>query len=676
MIFYIPNAVALISLFVSLLKLVFSLFIGATLVFYVKYVPDEYANSIRWSRTGGLREMVQLILRSYPHIPKRSKIVLIYAILMGVCNLGVSVLLSAMVSRADKDWNSTLSRTFITHLNTLDSSFWRAYMTPESSVEQSLTRMLNDTYRNPSPAPRTRYTPRPFAYETGCKESNAAIFNFRTSTPVYMHSSGRGCKTYIMSLGGISYDWEPNNTVFRQIDSDTSMVVAPAWKIDDLSGFDDATEPAFFVNGTNGLCDRFRATISTSFFPDFPGDKVLALPETRITTCRYGGNGSLVMSGTYLQFAVNHMLEFDNITASILPDPNLLPLLKPMGTAIREGVFTSPTNNSTYVVLSKLHSSASDVDFLSCLSVSRKPKGGMGLLCSYLLTSVIVVDPKPIDSIIEADLGRYLDIQNIQSQLDFTVVHLPPGTDSSQEKTPLFSAARLIKATTDATQYLASLGHNVQEYKHPVSKIDQLYVLYDSIEIKDGYEVSTTGLIIICTLAGLFALIWGISEICYPAVYNSSIYKTIYKELKSKDGSVQMLMQCTHEPLAFDGNLVVPGLGDQSSAAPNAASQDCTVILTQPCNNPWSRQYELQPLPVLEEMPAQSPFLISWSITAPMPTTSSPAAATTITNLTMSTTTSRPAKETYESGNLAVPPPTYPRSPRVGDYTEPTPTRS
>ncbi|KAI9236193.1 MAG: hypothetical protein BYD32DRAFT_462782 [Podila humilis] len=54
MIFHTPYAVAVIGLFVSLLKLAFSLFAGATLVFYVKYFPDEYANSIRWSRAGGL----------------------------------------------------------------------------------------------------------------------------------------------------------------------------------------------------------------------------------------------------------------------------------------------------------------------------------------------------------------------------------------------------------------------------------------------------------------------------------------------------------------------------------------------------------------------------------------------------------------------------------------------
>jgi hypothetical protein len=443
------------------------------------------------------------------------------------------------------------------------------------------------------------------------------------------------------------------------------MVIAPAWKIDNI--LDDATEPPFFVNGTDYLCDRYRVAISPSFFPDFPGDEVLTLPVTRTTTCRYGGNGSLVMTGTYFQFAVNHMPDFDNITASLLPDPVSLPLLKSMSAVIGEGVFATLTNNSTYVVLSKLYSSASDADFFTCLSISRKSKGGMGLLCSYLLTSAIVVNPQPIDSTIEADLGRDINIQNTQSQLDFTIVHLPPGTDSNQEKTPLFSSARLIKATTDTTRYLASLGHNVQEYKHPVSKIDQLYVLYDSVELKDGYEVSTTAFIFICTFAGLFAIIWGISEARYPTVYNSSMYKTIYKELKSKDESVQMLMHCTHDPLAFNGNLIVPDPGDQSSVTPNTSSQDCTMISTQP-HNSSSQQYELQPLAMLEEIPAQSPFLISWSVPAPTPIMS-PATATTTTTLTMSATTSIPVKETrtegYEGDNHGIPPPIHPSSPRV-----------
>ncbi|KAF9579387.1 hypothetical protein BGW38_004380 [Lunasporangiospora selenospora] len=591
MIFHTPFAVALIGLFISLLKLVFSLFAGATLVFYVKYFPDEYASSIRWSRTGGLR----------------------------ICTLGVSTILAAMVSRVDMDGDSTIFKAFTTHLNTLDSNFWTTYMSSKSTVEQSLTRMLNDTYRNPSPSLRTRYTPRSFAYETGCNESNTAIFNDRQSTTIYMHSSNRSCMTYGMFLGGVSYDWEPNNTVFRKIDSDTSMVVAPAWKIDSDSKFDDATEPPFFVNGTNYLCDRYRVAISSSFFPDFPEDDILSLPITRTTTCRYGSNGSLVMSGTYFQFAVNHMQDFDNITASILPDPASFPLLKSMSTAIGEGVFASPTNNSTFVVFSKLHSSASDADFFTCLSVSRKSKGGMGLLCSYLLTFAIVINPQPIDSTIEADLDGYIEIQNAQSQLDFTIVHLPPGTDNNQEKTAMFSSARLIKATTDATRYLASLGHNVQEYRHPVSKIDQLYVLYDSVELKDGYKVSTNSFIILCTFAGLFAIIWLISEMHYSTVYNGSIYKTIYKELKAKDESVQMLMHCTRDPLAFNDNPVVPDPGDQSSTTCKTSSQDCTVTSIQPLNSSLGQQYELQSLPMLEEIPVQSPFLIPWPVPALTP---------------------------------------------------------
>ncbi|KAG0247553.1 hypothetical protein BG011_001302, partial [Mortierella polycephala] len=214
-----------------------------------------------------------------------------------------------------------------------------------------------------------------------------------------------------------------------------------------------------------------------------------------------------------------------------------------------------------------------------------------------------------------------------------------------------------------------------KEYKHPVSKIDQLYVLYDAVELKDGYEISTTAFIIICTFAGLFVLIWAISEKCYPTVYNSSIYKTIYKELTSKDESVQMLMHCTHDPLAFNGNLVVLDPGDQSSATPNTSSQDCTMISTQPRNNSSSQQYELQPLAILEEIPAQSPFLISWSVTAPTPIMS-PATATTTTTLTMSATTSRPVKETrtetYEGDNLGITPPINPSSPRVEYNTTPT----
>ncbi|KAG0331205.1 hypothetical protein BG004_001774 [Podila humilis] len=616
MIFYFRFAFAVIGLFATVVKLSLSLFVGATLVFYVKYSSDKYASSVRWTRTGGLREMVELLWHTCRLVPKRSTIALVYALVLGICTLGVSTGLTALVSRVDWEGGSTFSRAITAHLNSYDLVFWTAYKRPEVTVKDSFSMMLNDTYRNPNPAPRTRYTPRPFAYETGCNESNVMLTK-NLSSAIIMSTPITNCKTHAIILSSVNFDWDPKDALPRKIDRTTSMVVVPAKKISDTRMYD-TIQPYFATLAGNHSCNRFLFPDGMIYMsPVFPEDGVLALPATHATKCRDGAKGSMVLSLTYFQFAVNHIQDFDNITASILLDPVELPLLKPMSNAINEGVFGAPTNNMTLVILSKVPSSASDVDFLICLSRDRGSKGGMGLFCTYMLISVMIVMPQPMDTTIGADLGRDPSTWNTNSRLDFTIVHLPHTLDSegNQYKTPMFSSAQIIQATANATRYMASLGHNIQLYKDPVSNVDQLYVLYDAVPLEDGYQVSTAALATVCTLSVLFLIIFGFSEKFYETVYNSSIYKTIYKELKSKDESTQMMMDCTQEPLTFNDRQVVPDPGEQPPVTPTRSSQD-----NNPLESPMqpddisSQQHEVVPMATLNQGPAQSPFLGTWSI--------------------------------------------------------------
>ncbi|KAG0339745.1 hypothetical protein BG000_001421 [Podila horticola] len=674
MIFSLPFVV--ISVFASLVKLILSLFIGATLVFYVRYSRDKYASSIRWSRTGGFLEMIQLLWCSYRLVPRMSNAVLVSTMVASFSTLFVSSILTAMVSRTDMDGSSTAARAFTTQLISMDPSFWTTYLRPESTVEETLTVMLNDTRRNPNPNPRTRYTPRTFAHEAGCGESTAFITRNLTSL-IYMPSITINCKGYFIIPAGANFEWEPMAASLRVIDPNTLMAVAPATKgIGSPNA--DAIEPLFFAAGPGGnrLCTGITRSGQSSMSIDFPKDGIVDLPKTHVTKCQYGADGSLVSSVTYFKFAVGHMKDFDNITASILDDPISLPLLKPMNAAINEGAFTSPTNNSTLVMLLKIPSSASDVDFFVCMSKYREEQEEMGLLCTYALTSFIIVNPQAVDSTIAADLNRDsepLNSVNATNQLDFTILHVRqvPESEGSQKTTPQFSSAHLIKATADATRYLASLGHNVHIYKDPGSIADQLYILYDAVELKDAYKVSTAAFAVVCALTGLFGLIWAFSEVFFPTVYNGTLYKTIYKDLNSKDKSVPMLMHCAHDPLVFNGNQVGLHPNDQPTVAPETSSEDHPMDSLQRRNNVPNQQQERQPLMLLDEIPAQSPLMSSWSITASTPTMS-PATATPTTT----TNTSWPLQATqlqpYGNTNLGVPPPIPPRCPRFAHGTPST----
>ncbi|KAF9093921.1 hypothetical protein BGX27_001545 [Mortierella sp. AM989] len=681
MIFSLPFVV--VSVFASLAKLALSLFIGAILAFYVKYSGDEYASSIRWSRTGGLLEMIQLLWCSNRFVPRMSTAVLVSAITVSFFTLYVSSIITTMVSRTDMEGSSTATKAFTTQLISMDPSFWTTYLRPKSTMEETLTAMLNDIRRNPNPNPRTRYTPRSFAYEDGCDES--AVFITRNfTTTIRVPSKTNKCKMYILQLGGTHFDWEPRNVSLRTIDSSTFMAIAAPFAKGNDTHIIETIDP-FFVAARDIQTPRGIQMCSRITFPirerdislDFPKDGMIALPRTHATKCQYGTNGSLVSSATSFVFAVGHMLDFDNITASILDDPTSFPLLKPMNAAINEGVFTSPTNSSTLVMFTKIPSATSDVHFFTCMSKYREKQGEMGLLCTYMLILFIIVNPQDVDPTIVADLNPEFEpnSKKATNQLDFTILHLrqAPESETGLKTTPLFSSAHLIKATADAARYLASLGHNVHMYKEPGSMADHLYILYDAVELKDAYEISTAAFAVVCALTGLFGLIWVFSEKILPTVYNSTLQKTIYKELNSKDESVPMLMCFTHDPLAFDGNQVGFNPNDQLAITHESSFEDHPMVPLQCLNNVPDQQQEQQPLLPLDVTPAQFPLMSSWSITASTPILNPTRATTTATAATMNST-SRPLQTTqlqpHSSANLGVPPPIPPR-PRFANVTTP-----
>ncbi|KAF9577957.1 hypothetical protein BGW38_006516 [Lunasporangiospora selenospora] len=586
-----------ISSIISFVKLTFSLFIGAALVFYAKNSQDEYANSIRWSRTGGLLEMIQLLWSSYRLVPRRSSAAMAIVIIASIFALSVSTILTTMVSPVIMEGASTAARAFTMQLISTDNSFWDTYLNSESTVEETLTSMLNDTRRNPNSRPGNRYTPRTFAYEAGCDESIVAIVPEGLRIP----AASVKCKGYFMTIQDDRF-WDFNNTSFQRIDSNTSMVVIPAARANPSQTFWGPNPTFIAASRNNQLCFQYILKESMDIIStQFPKDGMITLPKTFVTKCQYGSKGSLVFSETELRFAVGRKQDFDNITATILDDPISLPLLKTMTTAINAGAFESPTNHSTLVMFSKPSSTGSDVDFFGCLSRYREEKEEMSFLCTYTLTSFIIVKPQAVDPVIANDLNRELEVLNrfgVTNQLDFTISHLPQISEyENSHKTSLFSSAHLIEATANATQYLASLGHNVYVYSDPGSIADTLYILYDTVELKLAYEVSLAAYVVVYVFAALFLSFWILSRKLFPTVYNSSLYKTIYTELSSKDESVPMLMRYTHGPLAFDDNQVVPDSDEQPSIIPETTSQGIPMTSLHCHSNVPSQQQEQQSLP-------------------------------------------------------------------------------
>ncbi|KAF9135009.1 hypothetical protein BGW39_005101 [Mortierella sp. 14UC] len=306
------------------------------------------------------------------------------------------------------------------------------------------------------------------------------------------------------------YNWDNGAAVISTTNPSTLKIKAPVIVTSNPSVF--AGLVLSFEGKERKSCGEVnsRGRLESVYFP-FPKDGVLSMTKTDASKCQFGSNETIVRSATYIHFAVNLLSDFGNITASIFDDPTSLPLLQIMNTAI-----------------------------------------------------MLSIKPQAWDLVMATDLNQTLtpsvnpnDTTNI---LNFNICHLPNAPETKELLIFSFSAVHLHNVTTDTAHYLASLGHNVLVSKGTGAGTvtDRLYVLYDTIELKDAFK-APTGLIISLSIFVAFCLgLWIVSLVLYPSSFNGSLYKIVFEELKAKEDKTPMLMDNSDDPLAFEGQRVIP----------------------------------------------------------------------------------------------------------------------
>ncbi|KAF9135011.1 hypothetical protein BGW39_005103 [Mortierella sp. 14UC] len=584
----IPTSFVVVSFTIGMIKVILSGTIGAILGFYVKYSRDEYADSIRWSRTGGFYEMISLYRNSCRQLPSRSRAIMILMISASLSTLFVTILLGAAVSRTDIAGTSATMGVFTQQPMPGDPTQWTdwsAYMESDATMAGTMASLFNDTRFNPYPSPRTVYTPHTYPYDVPCNETGAVISKNTQEMPFPYPSHHDNCKVVFLQIDSIIYDWDDKRASNRLISPDLHMVVAPlSYRKDGLFEM----EPEFYAY--NGKFCSLKGPTAASF-NTFPKDGFTALPRTDAVRCQFGSDDSFILAATFIKFAVNRLTDFNKVTAMIFDDPSNLPLLQSMNAAINNDTFSSPINNSTMVLFTSL---STNVDFLVCVSKFLVQQNGMALLCTYLTTATIMVKPQPWDPAIAADFKRNSTLSvkpdSIRNQNDISVYHMPLG---SRTNMITFSAAHLLQATTEATEYFASLGHNVVMDL----QTERLFVLFDAVKLRDAFEVSTTLLIVTGSIVCVCLFLWVISEIRDPAVYNGSLYKTIYKEIKSKEEDTPMLMDFKQDPLVFHGYQVIPNLAEQ----PKDPQQEVPMVILDIVSAQESPTQEIS----MQEIPMQ-----------------------------------------------------------------------
>lgn len=621
-----------ICIVIAITKVILSGTIGAVLVFYVKHSHDPYANSIRWSRVGGVLETVPLLWNSRREVSRRSCFNMSAMIVANILTLFVSIFLGKSVSRADVAGERNTAGITTGQLPPtipLAWTDWNAFMESDATMEDTMDLLLNDTRFNPKPDLRTVYTPRKYNYEITCNETEVVIGNSKRNVPFQFPSSLHNCKLVsLLILSRENFQWDTKTASSQLVTPDVHMVVAPIFYKKHIYNELDA-----YVSTNNGrFCFRFPQAVSS--FNSFPKDGMTSLPQTDATRCQYGSDDSLILAVTSIKFAVNRFDDFEKVMTLVFDSPSSLPLLQTMHNVIDSGIFLNPINNGTLVMLTRV---SNNVDFLVCASINFDQISIKGLVCTYFVVVTITAKPQQWDSIIPEVLNPRLkapyDAITTTNQNEINIHHMPSGTRNS---TDTFSAAHLLKATTDATVYLASLGHDVVMNQ----TTEQLYILFYTVQLKDAFEISNTLLIVMGAITVVCVVVWGLSEKLYEPVFNGSLYKVIYKEIEAKGEVVSkenikpdedikpdeeiepieetkpievtktpMLMDCTHDPLAFEGYQVIPHMNEHSVQS----SQDQGHAMIAITEQSPAQQMLMQQTPTLEEIIAPITITVSAS---------------------------------------------------------------
>ncbi|CAO3573782.1 unnamed protein product [Mortierella alpina] len=531
-----------IGLFFAAFKILLVRALGGLLSIYAAS-GNKYGNSIRWYRQGGYYEMASVLRNSFRHVPRPTIVAVIMAIIASMLALFSSAYFSTMVHRSDIESNRSYIGIKTKRLMPSGrNDQWTGYLPYGSKVEDVLGLMVNDTRNLAEAVPGRRYSPRKFSYKVTCQSIDVIV---RRNESDLLPQAGGACSVILFSAGGPYLDWDPETAINVRTGPNEYTIVASVKFPEGMVHFEPSL-PSFFLR--QNLCvvhASIAGEISVRLFRGFPASGMTSLPRTAIYKCQYPSGALNVVAQTRMMFSVQSLAEYDHITTTIFEDSTQLPLLATMGTFTRNGTFSNPQVNSTLVALTK---TGANVHFLRCHSVRSNTTTDIGLLCSYNFVESVMTAPQPEDPFIAADLiDRPVVAANLSvNQNAIWVDHLNMDLTSSL---PTFSAPSILNATRSAAQYFASLGQNfVMDWEK-----QELYVLFDTVDIKDGQEFSTDLFAALVVAMVLCAGLWAYTETTLKAIHTGSLYKLVYTNLKPHmEKPIPMLMSCTPEPLAFE----------------------------------------------------------------------------------------------------------------------------
>ncbi|KAF9903540.1 hypothetical protein EC991_003745 [Linnemannia zychae] len=442
----------------------------------------------------------------------------------GVALIGILTGAKSFVDSATGEGNVSqevvASRQFI-QMNFISRTIpsWITSVDFDTSIEEALTKAVNDSRTIPNPKPSVRYRPRLSKYELVCERLDFDVFTNEDNSALKVLNDG--CATVTLGyLGSTTPDDSRSYIVPRS--KGRAKVVLPSGGTFDEAIFDVSTTAKVRYRGQNCTSD------SNSIRNDITSIGITTPPTTTLTKCIFPTGDEIHVSIARIRFFSPDSKRFHAVATSLFGNQD--ELISGMLDSVNNGPLTNPPKDDELMIVVEVKIVGTDITALICsrrMPPFDNPESIPYIACAYTSTSVSIVKSQSMNPDITKKLtpkGIY-NVGDMQLQTSIlSLYHLPLLTE-----TVSYPIAKIVGSSSVMVNFSASLGNNFVLDWDALT----LYVIFDVVEIVQGYELPDWLFITIIVVMGLCFIFWGITEGTVDSRYKDSLYFSVSKELTS-----------------------------------------------------------------------------------------------------------------------------------------------
>ncbi|KAK5810137.1 hypothetical protein F5H01DRAFT_323350 [Linnemannia elongata] len=479
-------------------------------------------HSIRWIKQAGLLEMYGLLVTFIGGYA-------LTGILLGAKSFAVISTGERGLSHEVVESRQVIAISYVTTLPA-----WSIPISYNTSVDDALARAVNSTAAIPRASPTKRYRPHLSDYELACDQLNFKVVGKTGNDSLVLPNAG--CATLTIFPPSSMDINLTGSYIVQESKSRAKMVVPGTNSIYNLpTGIVTENELTvrLKVNDKDYCVTRdknSRPTFATKSGLSYP-------PSTVVTRCQLlsGEMVNLAVSG--IRFNVPDPKEFHDIATSFFGTQD--ELVTSMEASVNNGILISQsTDRSAQVLIMEVKVMSTEVSALIC--VGSKLDGVPRIVCVYGVAHSTITKPRSSNPDITQLFPENGNLSvTPQVSIMMSLSHLPSVTVGMEK--PTFAIPKVLKSSSIAADYFASLGQNYILYWEG----SMLYIAYNTVEIIKGYEIP----------AGLFYLLIGY---WVEGQYKRSLYWQVAQSLAtSQNKASPQLHRFDTKQLEFDDRRIV-----------------------------------------------------------------------------------------------------------------------